>query len=306
MTKHLRALVLAPLIACGSDSGTTAPDNTPASIAFNASGYLLSANGSLTLPVSVRRADFMEITDQVDVVWTSANPSLVNVDENGVATGSALTDPVTITASVGDLSATATVRVVPAEIVFTVASAIVVGNTATLTAEARDALGAPIDAGPVQWSSSAPTIASIDQTGFLTALASGSATIAASAAGRTNSRLVQTGIPSVYDGSYRTAIDASVTAEVDVVFGRVTRFAGTLRSVPGCTITLSVPVASAVITPAGTFSLPIPTTGTPGTTSGTFNVGNNVLNGAIGTLSVLGLCSGYTSPIPGGSYTAYR
>jgi trimeric autotransporter adhesin len=58
------------------------------------------------------------------------------------------------------------------------------GNTLTLTVQIRDADGGAVNTRAIVWSSSAPSIATVSSTGVVTALAAGTARIAASAFGR--------------------------------------------------------------------------------------------------------------------------
>jgi uncharacterized protein YjdB len=58
-----------------------------------------------------------------------------------------------------------------------------IGRTSQLLVEARDARAALIPTPPLTWASSAPAVASVDQTGKVTALAEGDAVITALYAG---------------------------------------------------------------------------------------------------------------------------
>ena len=75
--------------------------------------------------------------------------------------------------------ATVTVSLSPAQIT--------VGTTATATAELRSSAGAVLAGRPVEWSSSAPAIASVNSAGVVSAIAAGSATITATSEGRSGS-----------------------------------------------------------------------------------------------------------------------
>jgi len=61
------------------------------------------------------------------------------------------------------------------------------GHTVTLSAMVWDALGEPISASDVSWRSLAPTLASVDASGVVRALADGHARIAASIEGVSDS-----------------------------------------------------------------------------------------------------------------------
>ena len=110
------------------------------------------------------------------ITWTSDNTNVATVSNGevtGVAPGAA-----TITASIGNLSAecTVTVKAVPVESVSLDQTELSLdrGKTAQLTATV-----APADATnqSVTWTSSDPTVATVDMNGLVTAVAPGSATI---------------------------------------------------------------------------------------------------------------------------------
>lgn len=65
-----------------------------------------------------------------------------------------------------------------------------IGATAQLTAEVRDQNGQVMGGAGVTWNSEAPTVVSVTQTGMVTALSEGSATITASAGGATGTSTV--------------------------------------------------------------------------------------------------------------------
>jgi len=75
--------------------------------------------------------------------------------------------------------ATVTVTMSPAQIT--------VGATATATAELRSGVGAVLTGRAVDWSSSAPAIASVNSAGVVSAIAAGSATITATSEGKSGS-----------------------------------------------------------------------------------------------------------------------
>ena len=113
------------------------------------------------------------------VTWTSDNTSVARVDSNGkvIATG---VGSATVTASAGGKSARCTVVVTPIPVSgITLPDAnIVVGATVTLTASVTPASAENRE---VTWSSSNPGVATVSNTGVVTGLASGTATITATA-----------------------------------------------------------------------------------------------------------------------------
>lgn len=134
---------------------------------------------------------------EVEAVWTSSAPAIVAIDAAGIATGLALGEA-TLTARRGGLSAKARVRVVrrvaelhivPQEV------RLLPGDAIDLELVARDASGAGLSK-RARWSSSAPTVASVDDEGRLSAHAVGEATIEAEAEGiRAEARVAVSPLP---------------------------------------------------------------------------------------------------------------
>ncbi len=116
--------------------------------------------------------------------WESSDAAIATVDATGlvaaVANGSA-----TITATSGSSSGSATVSVAQEVSAVTVtpvtASIAALGDTLRLTAEALDGNEHVVAGSEFSWESSDATVASVDATGLVTAVASGSATITATA-----------------------------------------------------------------------------------------------------------------------------
>jgi uncharacterized protein YjdB len=127
------------------------------------------------------------------VTYTSSDPSIATVEGTGlvtaVAQGTAQID-VASEGVKGSVAVTvnpvpiATIAVVPNEFTLRVT------QTTTLTAEARDAQGQPLTNRTFSWSSSAPSVATVDQSGVVTAVAVGTATINATSEGRTGSATI--------------------------------------------------------------------------------------------------------------------
>lgn len=69
-------------------------------------------------------------------------------------------------------------------------SSLTVGNATTASATLRDGSGAMLTGRTVTWSSSAPSVATVDATGLVTAVAEGSATISASSEGKVGSAAI--------------------------------------------------------------------------------------------------------------------
>ncbi|GEM_PF-4660482 len=166
--------------AGGKSATCTVSVTTPVtSITLDRSSISLEEEQSTTLIATVSPSD----ADDKTVSWSSSNPDAATVNPNGkvyaVKEGQAV-----ITATAGSLSASCSVTVSKKIIPVTSVSldkttlALIKGETATLTATVSPSDATDKD---VTWTSSDETIASVDQTGKVTALAGGSVTIKAAA-----------------------------------------------------------------------------------------------------------------------------
>lgn len=153
------------------------------------------------------------------LAWTSQNPAVATVTDQGLvsAQGNGST---TVTVSLGDLSATATVVVqqVPAQLLLTPGSqTLAVGNSVDFDAVVVDARGNPIASATIAWSSSTPTVASVNQNGLVAALNAGLATIEARSGGLSASAQITVPTPPPAGVFGRLAIiDTSGLVLVDV------------------------------------------------------------------------------------------
>ena len=111
------------------------------------------------------------------VTWASDNPSIADVDANGMVTTKAVGGPVTITATSEGKSGTASVTVIPVPVASVTVSpstaTVVMGMTLQLAATPRAANGDPLTGRTITWSSGNTTIADVDGTGLVTAKALG-------------------------------------------------------------------------------------------------------------------------------------
>jgi uncharacterized protein YjdB len=148
-----------------------------ASIALNKTESTLAVSAQEQLIVTVLPEDATDKT----VTWTSSDPSIATVDENGLVTAVA-TGVATITATTNDgtnLSATCAVTVIIP------ATSIALNKTeTTLAVSAQEQLIVTVlpegaTDKTVTWTSSNPTVATVDENGLVTAVATGAATITA-------------------------------------------------------------------------------------------------------------------------------
>ena len=152
------------------------------SITLDITSTILNTGETLTLTATVKPDNATDKT----VTWSSSNPTIAAVDQNGTVTAVA-EGTATITAKASDKTATCTVTVmkgnVPVESITLdkYYLELTEGETATLIATVKP--DNAVDK-TVTWSSSNPWVATVDQNGEITALRSGEATITATAGGK--------------------------------------------------------------------------------------------------------------------------
>lgn len=289
------AVVMAAFVAAGC-SDSTLPSPAVARIVFGGESALIGLRGTATLaPFAFDARDNVITTSEI--TWTSSDPAVATVDDAGVVSGVTLGGPVTVTATVGSVSGSVSVRVVPASLeILPSVTTLAVGASVQLSAQPLDALGDPIPGVQVTWINDAPGVASLDPTTLvLTATAPGFAAVRATAAGRETATSVLTGIPTALDGTFASDPAANTYAEIDVVFGRVTRFFATFRPAAGCSVSVNVtPNAAIGVAPAADenrFSFVI---GPNASVLGAFSTSNTV-NGSVGGIPYASTSCGPTS-----------
>src|SRR5205814_744035 len=122
------------------------------------------------------------------VTWGTNSPTVATVGNSGLVTAvSAGSATITATSETKAGDATITVTAVPvaSEIVSPAIAPLRVGTTVQLTATPRDAVGTALPGRQVDWTSSAPSIATVNSAGLVTAVAPGSATITATSETKT-------------------------------------------------------------------------------------------------------------------------
>ncbi len=126
------------------------------------------------------------------VAWATSDPAIATVSASGVVTGVAPGTAV-MTATIEDKSATATITVLVPVASVTIDAAptmLDIGESAQLTATALDANGNGLNR-PITWTSSHPSVASVDATGYMRGLNEGTTTITASARGKSGTLTVE-------------------------------------------------------------------------------------------------------------------
>jgi hypothetical protein len=188
--------VLTIIAACVDSSGPIgAPDVIPAGTTVS-SVKLTLAQPTLILGQTTQATVVATLSDgsliSGPVDYSSQNPSVATVSTKGVVT--ALTAGVAmINAAVASHAASATITVKPlASPIANVAVALDspslgIGHSAKANATVKDSAGNLLIGQLVTWASLAPTVATVSSTGMVTAVAAGSATIEARAAGQAGS-----------------------------------------------------------------------------------------------------------------------
>jgi uncharacterized protein YjdB len=123
------------------------------------------------------------------ITWSSSNIAVATVNATGLVTGKSPGGPVTITAMSEGKSGTASITVTSVPVATVTVSpspaTVSVGGTQPLTATLRDANNNVLTGRVVAWSSDAPSVASVNtNTGVVTGVAPGSATVTATSEGK--------------------------------------------------------------------------------------------------------------------------
>ncbi|HEY5413409.1 MAG TPA: Ig-like domain-containing protein [Gemmatimonadaceae bacterium] len=146
----------------------------------------VAVGANVTLTAEVLDAAGKTLTG-IKVVWASADPSIATVSSSGVVTGVA-TGVVHIAASAVGKNAIAEVTVNPTPVASVRLTPpnqnLLVGQTVQLGAETLDADGNVLTGRPVEFTSSNAAVATVSNTGLVTALVPGSAIITAASEGK--------------------------------------------------------------------------------------------------------------------------
>lgn len=189
--KRLRASVLAAIAiaaaawAFGCGDGATEPPPTelprPAAITVTPPTTQLEAlEATVQLSADVRDQNGQPLTDAA-VTWRSGNTGVATVSTAGLVTAAG-NGTATVTATAGAVSATSAVTVAQVATGVELSPAIdtvLVGDSIRLSATAEDANGHVVAGSPFTWSSSDVSVATVDDSGLVRAVAGGAVTISA-------------------------------------------------------------------------------------------------------------------------------
>ena len=172
-----------------------------------------------TIPVGARTSLTATLKDSLGdvlsglaVVWSSSDPAIATVSFSGGVAGVAV-GTASVTATSNGIVGRATITVTPATVATVLVSpssaSVAVGQGIVLSAAVFDAAGNELSGNNVQWTSSAPAIATVSPTGGVTAIAAGSAAIIALSKGIIGRAII------IVIGSGESAGFASVSAGGD-------------------------------------------------------------------------------------------
>jgi len=177
-TRGVAAVGLAVTVACSDKS--TAPEPPPrasvASVALTPSTATVIVGDTVRIVAVLKSAAGVVLTDR-SLQWTSSEPATATVSSAGLVTGVVVGGPVSISVASEGITATAQVtvaRMPVASIELTPSdTTIATGSTVQLSVKLRSATGLVLTDRRIDWASSNPAIASVSQTGLVTAIAPG-------------------------------------------------------------------------------------------------------------------------------------
>ena len=185
-----------------------------ASVVLSPASATVAAGSTEQLTATPLDANGNPLTGRT-ITWTSGAPGVASVSASGLVTGVAA-GSATITATSEGKSGTSaiTVPVPVASVTVSPASAtLAVGATQQLTATPLDANGTPLTGRAVTWVSSTPSVATVDGTGLVTALAGGATTITATSEGKSGTAAITVPVSvasvTVTPGSATVAVGAT-------------------------------------------------------------------------------------------------
>ncbi len=178
---------LAVLVATACSAGSLDPGRAAVETVEVAPTVASVAVGSsFTLLVEARDADGNQLEDR-RAFWAVEDPAIALVNESGRVTARKV-GVVQVAASIEGKSGFAQVTVTNTPVMSVVITpgnaTILAGESVQFAAQPRDASGLPLSGRPVAWRSSAPTVATVNASGLVTALGAGAAIITAESEGK--------------------------------------------------------------------------------------------------------------------------
>ncbi len=199
------------LVSCAS--GSSATDKSVINISLSPVNSVIQQNKTQQYTLTATYSDGTSRELTTGIVWNSSNPSVVTIDNNGLATVVAASGTSNITATYAGVTSsmsstlTATAAKVTAVTINPINSVISKGFTQEYTATATysDGTSSELTTGLV-WNSSNPSVVTIDNDGLATVVAaSGFSNITATYAGVTSS------MPSILTATAAKVVAVSIT-----------------------------------------------------------------------------------------------
>ena len=212
------------------------------------------------------RDGFDRVVDSALVVWTSSDESIATIGSNGIATGLTVGETMILGEVDGTLSQPAFLNVVAdattvARVEISKQTLMLsAGSSETLMATAFNVVDGVINPGTLSWSSSDPSIATVDANGLVTAIATGVALITVTADGVSSAPTTVTVPGRTKEGSFAPAPGSSYTV------------AGTARLVESATGNLTIEFDSNFIVSDGP-DIQVYVSSTSNVTSSSTNLG---------------------------------
>ncbi len=193
------ATVTANVDGVGGTTTVTVRAVPVASVVVSPPSQNVIVTRNFTLTATTLAADSTALKGRV-VTWTTGSPSVATVSTTGVVT--AITPGVaTITATSEGIKGTARITVIPVPIASIVVlpsrDSVLTGTTLRLSADALDSAGTVLGGRTITWRTSRATVATVDATGLVTGVAPGTATITATAEGKSGTSALTVVTPPV-------------------------------------------------------------------------------------------------------------
>ena len=173
-----------------------------ASVSVSPTTASLTTGQTVQLAATPKDANGSSLTGRV-VSWTSSSGDVATVSGSGLVTALAA-GSATITATSEGQSGTAAIAVAPAPVASVSLSpttaSLTTGQTVQLAATPKDASGNPLTGRAVTWTSNNGSVASVNGSGLVTALAAGSATITATSEAKSGTASVAVTTPATGSG----------------------------------------------------------------------------------------------------------
>jgi DNA/RNA endonuclease G (NUC1) len=179
-----------------------------------------SVGGTRQFTVIAKDANGIDATSTTTFTWTSSDPTIATITSAGLASGVAEgTTTITVTSANGKSASTTLTVTAPSagsvSLSMNTPRELIIGYTKPIFPTVKDANGATITS-PLVWSSSAPEIATVDQLGYVTGVAAGTAIIKATApSGAFGSVSVQIDAPEATSAVYRNHVEFGTPTDAD-------------------------------------------------------------------------------------------